>query len=98
MCRWKKPYKVDKKDPGDSASTGMLAKEGGGSRKKRNLKGHQSEIPLTHTDPVVLFTTMTNMQTSLESLDCLKIRWPHNGLDARLTCLWIFLFCRLQRS
>jgi len=41
----KKTYKVDKQDPGDSVSTGMLAKEGAGSRKKRNLKGHQSEIP-----------------------------------------------------
>ena len=32
MCRWKKTYKVDKQDPGDSASTGMLAKEGAAGR------------------------------------------------------------------
>ena len=69
-----------------------------GAERKEISKDISQRYLLTHTDPVVLFTKMTNMQTSLESLDCLKIRWSHNGLDARLTCLWIFLFCHLQRS
>lgn len=71
-------------------------KEGGAERKEISKDISQRRL-LTHTDPVVLFTKMTNMQTCLESLDCLKICCPHSGLDARLTCLWIFpcfVICR----
>ena len=62
-----------------------------GAERKEISKDVSQRCLLTHTDPVVLFTKMTDMQTLPQPLNYLKIRWPHDGLGAHLTCLWSFL-------